>query len=266
MKLKLVFICLISVVASSCMWNVPAKQAHAITKDTLVYIYKDFKERAADCGKKADSGCTVVKIKYPQFIDQRKLNDSITGKLISMFKDDKETDTSLSQLSKNFFKDYQNFKQNPKYLMFYDINGYAKILRQDSSILTLETGGYVFKGGAHPASSINFINWNTKSNKNILLDDILVKDYQTHLNEIAEGIFRHTEKLADTSSLAVNYFFKGNKFALNNNYSITPLGLRFLYNQYEIKPYAAGITSIFIPWAQIKFLLKPHTVVAQYIQ
>ena len=59
---------------------------------------------------------------------------------------------------------------------------------------------------------------------------------------------------------------KDNQFALNNNFLITPLGLRFLYNQYEIKPYSAGQTVLFIPYAKIKSLLLPHTVVSQYIK
>jgi hypothetical protein len=47
----------------------------------------------------------------------------------------------------------------------------------------------------------------------------------TELTKIAEQIFRKNEKLTDTSSLARDYFFKDNKFALNENYSITPAGI-----------------------------------------
>jgi hypothetical protein len=50
------------------------------------------------------------------------------------------------------------------------------------------------------------------------------------------------------------------------NFSVTPIGIKFLYNQYEIKPYAAGITELFIPYAQIKSLLRPNSVVTQFIK
>jgi hypothetical protein len=47
---------------------------------------------------------------------------------------------------------------------------------------------------------------------------------------------------------------------------LTPVGIRFLYNQYEIKPYAAGQTDLVVPYTQIKQLLKPNTVIAQYLK
>jgi hypothetical protein len=112
-----------------------------------------------------------------------------------------------------------------------------------------------------------FLNWNTKANKSITLSDILVKDYKDKLTPQVEAIFRKRRKAQQMMlSLAQDYFFKDNKFALNNNFSITPVGLKFLYNQYEIKPYAAGQTSLLIPYTKIKSLLLPNTVVSQYIK
>jgi hypothetical protein len=93
----------------------------------------------------------------------------------------------------------------------------------------------------------------------------LVDGYHSELTKIAEQIFRKNEKLTDTSSLARDYFFKDNKFALNENYSITPAGFKFVYNQYEIKPYAAGKTELLLPYSQIKKLMRPQSVAAQYI-
>jgi len=76
----------------------------------------------------------------------------------------------------------------------------------------------------------------------------------------------NTDTLALTYDTIKNHFFKGDKFALNDNYLITPLGIRFLYNPYEIKPYAAGTTDLFIPYDKIKSLLRPNTVITQYIK
>ncbi len=256
---------LIALITTSCNWNKPGKSHPAVTKDTLVYSYKTFKQRANDCGGKADTGCTVFSFKYPDFIDQTELNDTIKNKFLLTFGQSGK-DTGITQAAKSFFEDYQNFKKNPRYLVFYTVDSYAKVLRQDSSLTTIELGGYEFRGGAHPLSFIKFINWNTKANKIITLNEIFTDGYEEKLNAIAEKVFRKNERLADTASLAVNYFFKNNKFALNSNFSLTPLGIRFLYNQYEIKPYAAGTTSLFIPYSETKFLLRPHTVVAQFIK
>lgn len=249
---------------SSCMWGVPKQQKAGITKDTLTYAYHTIKERAPDCGAKPDSSCTIVKFKYPVFNSQSVLNDTVTHKLLSLFATNK-TDNDLPQFIKHFMTGYLDYKKHdPRSSMIFTLDSHAKLLRQDSSLTTLEISGYTFQGGAHGSTIVTFINWNTKSEKNIALNDILVNGYEDKLNKIAERIFRKQENLSDTASLASNYFFKGNKFALNNNFSITPLGIRFLYNQYEIKPYAAGQTDLFIPYGQIKSLLLPNTVVTQY--
>jgi hypothetical protein len=55
------FIILLTVL-TACTWDKPGKSSKpAITTDTLTYQYKTFKQRAADCGTKPDSDCTVIK-------------------------------------------------------------------------------------------------------------------------------------------------------------------------------------------------------------
>jgi hypothetical protein len=222
-------------------------------------------ERADDCGSKPDNACSSAKIKYPVFESQSTLNDSVIQKVLHLF--EAHPDKDIETRAKHFIAEYTSFKKaGKKTLLPFKLDLYAKIIRQDSSLVTIETGGSSFSGNAHPIALTLFFNWNTIAQKQIALSDILVDGYEPKLTKIADSIFRKSENLKDTSSLARDYFFKGNKFSLNNNFLITPIGLRFLYNQYEIKPYAAGVTDLFIPYAQIKLLLKPNTVVSQYHQ
>lgn len=251
---------------SSCMWGEQSNQKPDITTDTLTYAYHTIKQRATDCGAKPDSGCTIVKIKYPLFNNQTALNDTITHKLLNLFAVNK-ADDNIPQMIKHFFTDYDAFKKHDaRSAMIFTLDSHARIIRQDSSLTSLEISGYTFQGGAHGSSITTFVNWNTKNQNNITLGDIFIANYKDKLTETADTIFRKEEKLSDTSSLANDYFFKSNKFALNNNFSITPLGIRFLYNQYEIKPYAAGQTDLLIPYAKIKSILRPNTVVTQYLK
>ena len=260
---------LLMIAASSCMWGEHGKQGNGINTDTLAYTIKTIKQRASDCGDKPDSGCTVAILKYPVFKNSVLLNDSIQNKLFNLFWTDStlEADTALQQYANNFINIYEQNKNDPSVKgRVFTVNSYAKIVRQDSSLLALQIGGYMFQGGAHGATMTYFLNWNTKTDKRINLSDLLITGYDDKLTRIADTIFRTNELLSDTASLADNYFFKNNEFALNNNFLVTPTGLRFLYNQYEIKPYAAGQTSLIIPYSKIKPLLLPHTVIAQYIK
>lgn len=270
MKTRLFLLCLLLVTLGSCNWGEKNTTKPDITTDTLAYTYKTIKERASDCGNKPDTGCTVAQVKYPVFNGQAVLNDTINKKIIALFgynNPDKKPDTSLQKYITDFVKDYEsdNTKQY-RSDMFYTLDLKAIILRQDSSLTTLELSGYNYQGGAHGGSITTFINWNTKANKDLTLGDVLQEGYIEKLTTIADTIFRKQEKLSAKASLANDYFFKDNKFALNNNFLITPLGIKFLYNQYEIKPYAAGQTDLFIPYAKLKLLLKPNTVITQYLK
>lgn len=251
---------------TSCQFETQQKQQPDIEKDTISYTYKTIKLRADDCGDKPDSSCTAVNIKYPIFTDRDALNDTVTKKLTGLF-GFFQTDISLEEMGEHFLSTYKNFKRrNKRSEVFFTLNSNARVLRQDSNLTTIETNSYTFQGGAHGGSYTFFINWDTKADKNLALEDILVDGYKTQLTQVADTIFRQQEKLSDTSSLAKDYFFKGDTFKLNRNFSITPLGLRFVYNIYEIKPYAAGRTELLIPYDKIKSLLKPNTVITQYIK
>jgi hypothetical protein len=269
MKLQHLPFLLIVLLMNACNWDKPNNGANGINKDTLAYTYKTVKQRASDCGTKPDSGCTVATIKFPAFNGKSLLNDSLRNRLFNLFWVDStmEADTDLQKYAREFVSVYEQNMNDPSVKgKFFTVNSHAKVLRQDSSLTTLEIGGYMFQGGAHGATVTEFLNWDTKANKSITLNDIFVKDYKDKLTTIAEAIFRSDEKLSSDASLAQDYFFRDNKFALNNNFSITPIGLKFLYNQYEIKPYSAGQTSLLIPYSKIKSLLLPHTVVTQYIK
>jgi hypothetical protein len=268
MKIRYAF--LIGAIATclgACKWGDgdTSRPKPDITTDTLSYTTKTIKERAADCVNKPDSTCTTVNITYPAFVNQSALNDTVKHRLMNLFMSDK-VNYDMTSYVKQFLARYERFKKDdPKSVMFFELESHAKVIRQDSNLTTLEISGYNFQGGAHGSAITTFINWDTKAKKDVKLGSILMAGYEKEMTKVAEVIFRQQEKLTPTASLANDYFFKDDTFALNENFSITPIGLKFLYNQYEIKPYAAGQTILLVPYAKIKTLLKPHTVITQYL-
>ncbi|QKJ29698.1 DUF3298 domain-containing protein [Mucilaginibacter mali] len=251
-------------VAASCSWNSGGKSVADIAKDTLRYQYKTFKQRAADCGTKPDSGCTVVMFKYPVFPADIALSDTVRHRTATLFGVYKKADTGFRQFADRFMKAYQQDMVNRNTKMIYTLQAQTTIVRQDSALVALQLSGYSFQGGAHGSSLTVFLNWNSKAHKQLRLNDLLIDNYKQPLDSIGEKIFRKQENLSDAEPLKNNYFFAKDKFSLNDNFLVTPTGLRFVYNEYEIKPYAAGKTELFIPYAQIKTLLRVNTVITQY--
>ena len=266
--LKNIALILITGSFTACNHGVQGNKQPTGAKDTLTYNYKTFKQRDADCGNSPDSTCTIAKITYPDFDSKKTLNDSVTRSFIKLFATNTgKTDTGYSQLANNFIGTYKAFKkEQPKSTLIFLLDGHARVLKQDSDILTVEISGYSYSGGPHGVDLTSYVNWDKKTNKSIALSNILVAGYQDKLNHIAEKIFRKNEKLLDTAKLnnGRTYFFKDNKFSLPDNYLILPEGIRFLYNVYTIKPYVAGKTELLVPYTQIKALLLPNSAVKNH--
>ena len=234
----------------------------SLKADTLVYTYKTIKERAADCGTKPDTACSEADITYAVFPGHRSLNDSIVSRLLQAYQGDKH-DKTLEMQAKSFVQGYMT--DTSRMTEIYTLETSARVVRQDSSLVTIQIDSYAFAGGGHSNDFTGYLNWNTSEEKTITLSDIFAPGYQEKFRKIAEKIFRSQEKLTDTSSLQ-RYFFKDAKFALNNNFLVTPVGIRFLYNEYEIKPFTEGQTELLIPYNKIKSLLRPQIVVSQYLK
>jgi len=224
MNLRRFFFVMIACSLTSCQWGTSTEDQPAITTDTLQFVYKRIKHKEA--GSQAD-------ISYPIFKKQPILNDSL--------------DTYLKQQ-----KTADNY------------NLHAVVLRQDSSLTIIEINEVLAGSGSSGKNTLtHFINWNTKKSQSIRLSDILIDQYPDQLNKIAEAIFRKNENLNETVSLN-GYNFKSSQFSLNNNFLITPIGLKFLFNSGEAKPASYGQVILFVPYSQILQLLRPNTVVDQY--
>jgi len=236
------------------------------SKDTLVYKYHITKERSPDCGARPDSECTVAKVVYPFFNNQPLLNSSIQRKLATAFNFGDKRISTVKELVHGVIRAYLADTELIKDKGSYSLDASLKVARQDSYLLAFKIDGHTYSGGAHGLDKAAFLNWDIKKQRELTLNDILVNGYRQQLTRIGEKIFRKDEKLNANAPLTDNYFFKNGKFSLNDNFMITPTGLQFLYNEYEIKSFAQGQTGLFIPYAQIKSLLRPNTVVSQYLK
>ncbi len=234
------------------------------SSDTLTYQYDSVKVASKNVITAEPTGptdTTVVVITFPRFSDPN-LNKLIEARVCKNASNPDHSYTSYLDLANGFvkgFDDYLTFNEDHVQTWFMDIN--VNVIFQTDGFLALKFVQADYMGGAHPNSSFTFMNYDNETKAVLTLDSLLKPNTFSKLQTIAEGIFRKNEGLKPDQSLADVYFFDKDIFHLNLNFTLTSTGFEFLYNPYEIKPYAAGTTRLLIPYAAIKELIKPNSII-----
>lgn len=238
-----------------------AKTVPGLKKDSVIYNYE-----ALTAVDKTCNDCHLT-LSYPLIKNKPGLHEAIENTLYGY------TDTDHKEEFKYFFKRYAKTysiaetgdttgpDDNKDLVLYTELN--IEIEHQDDRLIILNLGETT-SGGAHPNYHLAFITWDVKADKEVGLDDIFVKNYQLELTEVASKIF--TKDAASDGKTIADYRFEDGVFALNDSYKLTPQGIYFYYNNYEISSYAEGPTELLIPYSSVKHLLRPNTVVTQYLK
>lgn len=213
-----------------------------------------------------DSLCATAKLIYPVYHDPARaaLNDSIRADVAAysgVANPELPRPTDPQVLAREFTGNFDAFVRSQQGQPFYGnvwaLDVTAKPLRQTPTYFALQIDAYAYEGGAHGNYSTYFVNYDPRTAQRIRLTDLIRADAGEALRALAEELFRKQEGLQPNQKLDGDYFFENGRFRLNDNFTLTDAGLRFLYNPYEIKPYAAGQTTLDLPWAALRPLLKP---------
>lgn len=231
--------------------------------DTLTYRFDSIKVVSKNIVAANQSPFDTPKavIRYPVF-ENNTLNDFMKRKVFDFF-DDKEKATSLQDIANSFINGYDSFAaENKDRPQAWQLLVNLSVIAQHHNYVAIKYLHYDFVGGAHGNTNISFLNFNPVTNQEILLDSLILPAQKTKLTQVAEQIFRKNEKLSPTASLE-NYFFTDAKFSLPNRFYISNEGLVFLYVPYEIKPYAAGTTTLMIPFQSLSGIARPHSILSK---
>lgn len=202
---------------------------------------------------------TKAVLTYPVFLDSV-VNQFVEQKMMN-FANEGEHYNTYEDFGNAFVKNYDNFaKENKDYSQTWFMDGKIEVVAQQSDYLSALITFVNYEGGAHPNSTFTYLNYDPTNHKEITLDELINPESMPTLTAVAEKIFRKNEKLSTTESLKDKYFFENDQFNLNQNFTITNEGLKFLYNPYEIKAYVYGTTELLIPFAELKDIAKPNSL------
>lgn len=167
----------------------------------------------------------------------------------------------ISEKDKNYFSDYRRIitesgmqsdelqrpTNNHSRDVFWDIAG------NENGLLTLEITSSEYTGGAHGNYTINYYCLDVALRKIWTLPDIMTVD-SNKLKMLLDMAARRYFHTGDTSALQERLLV--NEIPLTENIYLTPAGIVFCYQPYEIASYADGVIPLFISYRELKDMLQ----------
>lgn len=136
----------------------------------------------------------------------------------------------------------------------YEVTTETKVGRDDCMIYIIDLDMY--EGGAHGIHQQLVMNFDAKTGKLLTYDDIFAQGYQYRLREM---LLDELKKLTDTNTLdelhAKDYLLTMDIYA-PQNFILGDDEITFIYNPYEIAPYAKGNTELTLSYSKLKEILK----------
>lgn len=231
--------------------------------DTIQYEIKNYKETYKGC-KEEKENCASVKISYPYFKGEKseEINKIIESYIVDSIYiiDERESNKDIKGLASNFLKDYEIFKTEvPESPASYELEINGSVLLNDKKIITAELSTYIFTGGAHPNSFSRYFIFDAQTGKRLKVNDIFITGFEEKLNKLIDKKYRKENNLSDKDKLNEgNGMLFENYIHFNDNIAILKDGVKFLYNKYEIAPYAVGEIEIKFNYSELSEILKPE--------
>ena len=142
---------------------------------------------------------------------------------------------------------------------------FLHILMNSSHILCLYIDHYAFTGGAHGLQTRDYTTVNLWTGKEIKLRDVIKEDSETRLGTLISDKIHEMNSIPTAQSLKDAGFFT-DTIKPNDNFYITPDGIGFWYNQYDVASYAAGSIDVFLTFRELKDILNTSGVLRDMVR
>ena len=115
---------------------------------------------------------------------------------------------------------------------------------------------YEYNGGAHGNRYLLIQNYDLQTGDAVSEQDLFIDDYYELLKTLLlEALIAQTDE-AETKKDLRRLGYSVADVVPNENFYVTAEGITYVYNPYEIAPYAMGCIQISLPWDSIRHLLR----------
>ena len=242
---NIIFVILLAVGVGSLISQTSCSKGKHNATDTLSYEIKTLQQVYNNCNTDS-ANCTYINYSYPYFKGTSGAVDTLNNVILTIF--GASNKVSLQQTQQTFINAYVDMKEHQadSEQSWYSQTNITVPFQSNTLVcLSIETDDYT--GGAHGIYSAFFTNYDKEAKQFISLKKLVSDSALKQLTRIAEKQFRvANEILPDANLEELGYLFNEGKFYLTDNFTITDEGMTWLYNPYEIAPYAQGTIEVAI--------------------
>lgn len=134
----------------------------------------------------------------------------------------------------------------------------AGVRRDTPDLVVVQLDSYVYAGGAHGASTTQYINWLPKVDRLLTLETMILPKTMKQFEQALRR--QHTEWLKSNSIAQENpaAYSKTWPFTMSDNVALLAEGIAVTYDPYVIAPYSFGRPTLVIPYGELKGILRPE--------
>ena len=226
-----------------------------------------------DCAS-ADGACARVDIVYPlaesathqQVVDA--IHQTAAEWLLGRPGDDARS-ASPDTVAAQFIATFLEFRRaNPTLKPRWSLTREVRVVLDTLDVVTLNGVQEDYEGGPHGLTNAFWASFSLATGKRLGVNELVAPADTARFRALAEGTFRKAREFGPTASLADSGFFteSGGRFTLPDNIGLTRDGLVLHYNQYEVAAYAAGPTTVTLPWSAVKELIRPDSPARMFVR
>ena len=200
------------------------------------------------------SACATLNFKRLAFTGYDRFNTFLEQTLLSLALVETNRDKAfgdLAELEVYFFKtakprDELTLASSVKYI--------------SDEVVVVQLDSYIFTGGAHAISTTQYLNWLPNNDKLLTLEAMLLPGKASAYEEALKkqhALWLKKNPLAKDDPAAYNKLWP---FEPSDNVALLENGLAVTYDPYRLAPYSFGKPTIYIPYRELKGILRPEVL------
>ena len=141
------------------------------------------------------------------------------------------------------------------------------ITYHDDHIITMQKELYTYSAGAaHGLHGVGNYTIDRKSKDVISEGDLFIDGYEAELNKVLQRALLKALGRKNAQEVEKEDGFSITDLSGNDNFRLDAKGMTYTYNPYEIAPYSIGVIEVFVPYEEVRHLLRPQSILHHYIQ